>query len=223
LAGGVGSTGYAIPCSLGCLSGVISDNTVFAVAAKYVIGPWKLYGGYEHIQFANPSNPLNPGAFSAGGYNVAFVNNNNYFTDRNQHIFWAGVKYSVTPTLDVMAAYYGIRQEYFTQGAGPGVAGNATFSSIPGNGVASAAQAANCAINSASSAGCSGAVDMVSIAMDWRFARHFDFYAGVSYSQKTGGLANGFVLSNNNGALSGVNVNNKVSNYDPGVGLRYQF
>jgi hypothetical protein len=59
--------------------------------------------------------------------------------------------------------------------------------------------------------------------MDWRFARHFDFYAGVSYSQKTGGLANGFVLSNNNGALSGVNVNNKVSNYDPGVGLRYQF
>jgi predicted porin len=89
--------------------------------------------------------------------------------------------------------------------------------------VASAAQAANCAINSASSAGCSGAVDMVSIAMDWRFARHFDFYAGVSYSQKTGGLANGFVLSNNNGALSGVNVNNKVSNYDPGVGLRYQF
>jgi predicted porin len=89
--------------------------------------------------------------------------------------------------------------------------------------VASAAQAANCAINSASSAGCSGAVDLVSIAMDWRFARHFDFYAGVSYSQKTGGLANGFVLSNNNGALSGVNVNNKVSNYDPGVGLRYQF
>ncbi len=44
LAGGVGTTGYAIPCSLGCLSGTISDNTVFAVAGKYTIGQWKLYG-----------------------------------------------------------------------------------------------------------------------------------------------------------------------------------
>jgi predicted porin len=223
LAGGVGTTGYAIPCSLGCLSGVISDNTVFAVAGKYTIGPWKLYGGYEHLNFANPNNPLQPGAFSAGGYNVAFVNNNNYFTDRNQHVFWVGVKYAATPTLDIMASYYGIRQEYFTVGAGPGAGGNPTFASVPGSAVASAAQAANCAINGASSPGCAGAVDMFSVAMDWRFARHFDFYAGVSYSQKTGGLASGFVLSNNNGTLSGNNVNNRVSNYDPGVGLRYQF
>ena len=221
LAGGVGTTGYAIPCSLGCLSGVISDNTVFAVAGKYTIGPWRLFGGYEHIQYANPNNPLQPGAFSAGGYNIAFANNNNYFTDRNQHVFWVGVKYAVTPTLDIMASYYGIRQEYFTQGSG--VAAGA-FSNVPGAGIASAAQAANCAINSSSSAGCAGAVDMVSVAMDWRFARHFDFYAGVSYSQKTGGLANGFMLSNNNGTITNpLLVNNRVSNYDPGLGLRYQF
>jgi predicted porin len=219
LAGGVGTTGYAIPCSLGCLSAVISDNTVFAVAGKYTIGPWKLYGGYEHIQYANPNNAMQPGAFSQGGYNAAFVNNNNYFTDRNQHVFWAGVKYAVTPTFDVMGAYYGIRQEYYTVGSGVG----AGFSNVPGAGIASAAQAANCAINSASSPGCSGAVDMFSIAMDWRFARHFDFYAGVSYSQKTGGLANGFVLSNANNTLFGNNVNTRVSNYDPGVGLRYQW
>jgi predicted porin len=219
LAGGAGTTGYAIPCSLGCLSSVVSDNTVFAVAGKYTIWQWKIFGGYEHIQFANPSNPLQPGAFSAGGYNVAFVNNNNYATDRNQHVFWAGVKYAATPTLDIIGSYYGIRQEYFTQGAGVG----AGFSNVPGAGVASAAQAANCAINRASSSGCSGAVDMVSLALDWRFARHFDLYAGVAYSQKTGGLANGFVLSTNNGTLSGNNVNNRVSTYDPGVGLRYQF
>jgi len=219
---GVGP-GYAIPCSLGCLSGVISDNTVFAVAGKYTIGAWKLYGGYEHIQFANPSNPLQPGAFSAGGYNVAFVNNNNYATDKNLNIFWAGVKYAVTPTFDVIGAYYGIRQGFFTVGAGPGVGGNPTFSSAPGAGVASAVQAANCAINSASSGGCSGALDMFSLALDWRFARHLDVYAGVSYSQKTGGIANAFVLSTNNGLLTGNSVNNRVSNYDPGVGLRYQF
>jgi predicted porin len=228
LAGGAGTTGYAIPCSLGCLSSVVSDNTVFAVAGKYTIGQWKIFGGYEHIQFANPSNPLQPGAFSAGGYNVAFVNNNNYATDRNQHVFWAGVRYAATPTLDIIGSYYGIRQESFTVGAGPGVAGNSAFSSIPGAGLAAApagfaSQAAACAANGASSSGCSGAVDMVSLAVDWRFARHFDLYAGVSYSQKTGGLANGFVLSTNNGTLTPANVNNRVSTYDPGVGLRYQF
>jgi predicted porin len=221
--------GYAIPCSLGCLSGVISDNTVFQVAAKYTIGQWKFYGGYEHLTFANPDNPLQPGAFAAGGYNIAFVNDNNYFTNRNQSVFWAGVKYAVTPTLDIAASYYGIRQGFYLVGAGPGdaIAGTATFSSVPGNalagkvnGVANANQAAACAALGTASPGCSGALDMVSLVMDWRFARHFDFYAGVAYSQKTGGLASGFVLATNNTAT---NVNNRVSTYDPGIGLRYQF
>jgi predicted porin len=223
--------GYAIPCSLGCLAGTVSDNTVFAVAAKYTLGPWKFYGGYEHIQFANPSTPLLPGAFAEGGYNVGFANNNNYFTDRNQHIFWAGVKYAVTPTFDVIGAYYGIRQEYFTVGAGPGVAGtgNGTFVSFPGRGLAAVpagfpSQAAACAANSASSGGCAGSVDMFSIAMDWRFARHVDLYAGVAYSTKAGGLANAFVLSNNNGAITNPALfNTRVSVFDPGIGLRYQF
>jgi predicted porin len=221
--------GYAIPCSLGCLSGVISDNTQFAIGAKYIIGPWKFYGGYEHVTYSNPNNPMQPGAFSAGGYNVAFVNNNNYATNRNINIFWAGVKYAVTPTFDIMGSYYGIRQDYYTVGAGPGVAGNNTFSSIPGLGLAAApsgaaSQAAACAIKGSSSPGCAGAVDMIGVMMDWRFARHFDFYAGVSYSQKTGGFANAFVLSNNNGAIGTATLtNNRVSNYDPGLGLRYQF
>jgi hypothetical protein len=43
---------------------------------------------------------------------------------------------------------------------------------------------------------------MFSVALDWRFARHVDLYAGVAWSQKQGGLANGFVLSNNNGAIT---------------------
>jgi predicted porin len=232
-ASGAGALAYAIPCSLGCLGGTISDNTVFSVGAKYTLGQWKFYGGYEHIQFANPNNPLQPGAFSAGGYNIAFVNNNNYATNRNQHVFWAGVKYAVMPTLDIAAAYYGIRQEYYTVGAGPGdvAAGTNAFFTTPGgpiagkvNGVASgqnpSVQAAACAALGVASVGCAGSVDMFSLVLDWRFARHFDFYAGVAYSTKAGGLASGFVLANNNGAT---NINNRVSVYDPGIGLRYQF
>jgi predicted porin len=223
--------GTAITCSLGCMSGTVSDNTVFQVAARYTIGPWKLYGGYEHIAFDNPNNPLSPGAFAQGGYNLAFVNNNNYVGTRNQHVFWIGAKYSITPTLDIAASYYGIRQEFFAQGAGPGAGGNNVFANVPGGPLnlgSVAAQQAACAVNSASQTNCAGGEDMVSVVVDWRFAKHVDFYAGVGYSQRNGGLASGFVTSTNNGqnvvtAGACPTCANKVSTFDPGVGLRYQF
>jgi predicted porin len=223
--------GGAIGCSLGCMAGTISDNTTFQIAARYTIGPWKLYGGYEHITYENPNSPLAPNAFVYGGYNLAFVNNNNYLDNKNLNIFWVGVKYAVTPTLDIMGSYYGQRAGFFTSGTAPAAT---AFANAPGGPVAlgsSAAQQAACAANSASQANCAGGTDMVAVAMDWRFARHVDFYAGVSYSQKFGGFANGFVQSTNNGTLSAAgcgtggicNVNTRVSNFDPGIGLRYQF
>jgi hypothetical protein len=44
------------------------------------------------------------------------------------------------------------------------------------------------------------------------------------YSQKTGGLANGYILTATNASLASTfNTFNKVSAYDPGIGLRYQF
>jgi predicted porin len=229
--------GYAIPCSLGCLNGTVSDNTVFQVAARYTIGPWKLYGGYEHLAFDNPNNPLLPGASLIGGYNLGFVNNNNYLSTRNQDVFWVGAKYAITPTLDIAASYYGIRQHFFFQGQGPGPGGNTTagvnFVNQPG-GAASfgglAQQIAACAASSVANTNCAGGEDMIGLAIDWRFARHVDFYAGVAYSQRNGGLASGFVTSTANGAAGATTTANgclncatKVSTYDPGVGLRYQF
>ena len=53
----------------------VSDDTVFSVGARYTLGPWKFFGGYEHINYANPNNPLNPGAFLQGGYIAGTVNN----------------------------------------------------------------------------------------------------------------------------------------------------
>ena len=215
--------GYAIPCSVGCVAGTISDNTVFAVGARYGIGAWKFYGGYEHLSFSNPSNPLQPGATVIGGYSLAFANNNNYVTNRNQDVFWIGAKYAVTPTLDIIGSYYGIRQHFFTQGAG---LATGVFSNIPGGALnlgSLAAQQVACAANSASQSNCAGGEDMVGLMVDWRFARHFDFYAGVAYSQRNGGLAQGLVTTTNNGTLSGNNVKTTVSTFDPGAGLRYQF
>jgi predicted porin len=223
---GLQAIGYAIPCSLGCLSSLVSDNTVFSVGAKYTIGPWKFYGGYEHIRFQNPSTPLLPGAFALGGYNVGFANNNRYAEDRNQNVFWVGIKYAVTPTFDLIGAYYGARQGFFNVGAAPG---GGQFFNLPGSGFAAApagfaSQAAACATISTLSPGCSGSVDMVSVAMDWRFARHVDLYAGVAYTTKAGGLASGFVLTAANPNVAATyNSVSRVNVWDPGIGLRYQF
>ena len=223
-------TGTAITCSLGCMSGTISDDTIFQIAARYTIGPWKFYGGYEHLWFDNPNNPLAPGAFAQGGYNLAYVNNNNYMTTRNQDAFWVGVKYSVTPALDIIGSYYGIRQHFFQQGVGPTTTG---FANTPGAALnlgSVAQQQAACAANSASQSNCAGGEDMVSVVVDWRFARHVDVYAGVAYSQRNGGLANGFATSTNNGQFSSnattgicAGCATTVSSWNPGVGLRYQF
>ena len=195
----------AFSCSLGCVVGTVSDNTVFQVAARYTIGPWKLFGGYENVRYSNPNNPLNPGAFMQGGYNIGVVNNGFYQTDKTLQIFWVGAKYAVTPTLDLMAAYYGYRAGSFNYATVP--AGQLT-----GNG----ATVVTNGCNTSALAGCSGYLNMVSFVADWRFARHMDLYAGVAYSEKGGGLVNGYLLSNGNTV-------NKISTYDPTVGLRYQF
>jgi predicted porin len=66
-------------------------------------------------------------------------------------------------------------------------------------------------------------LDAVSLVADWRFARHVDVYAGVMWSQVQGGLANGFIGANINNIGVAGQTGNRASNFDPGIGLRYQF
>ena len=164
------------------------------LVAKYTIGPVKLYAGYEHINFANPNNPLAPGAFIEGGYTVFAPNNTNFTTDKIFQVFWVGAKYSVRSDLDLALAYYHQSQNSFVIGNGTNQTG--TCSSVV-------------------SAGCRGTLDAVSFVADYRFAKHFDAYAGIMWSQAQNGLISGFLL-----ATPGVN---KLSAYDPTVGMRYQF
>jgi predicted porin len=195
----------------GIIAATVSDNTVFQVGAKYVIGPWKFYGGYENVHFANPDNPLAPGAFTTGGFILGApgvntngtpapaINNTNFTNEKVLQTAWVGAKYSVMPNLDLAAAYYHEWQNSFATGA-------------------------NAGCTDARANQCSGTLDAVSFVVDWRFARHMDFYAGVMWSQVENGLANGFLQAN--GTNTGGTVaggSNKASSYDPGVGLRYQF
>jgi predicted porin len=186
----------AVPQGLGAVAGTISDNTVFEVGAKYTIGAFKFFAGYENIHFANPNNPLAAGAFIEGGYTVGVPNNTNFTTNKVLQTVWVGGKYSVRPDLDLTLAYYHENQNSFVNAANP---------------------TGTC--NTAVATSCSGSLDAVSFVADWRFARHFDAYAGVMWSQVQNGLASGFLLANGLPGATG----NKASAYDPGVGLRYQF
>ncbi len=59
---------------------------------------------------------------------------------------------------------------------------------------------------------------------DWRFAKHVDLYAGVTWVQVANGIANGYgaAATNNAGATNALGPN-KASSWNPTVGLRYQF
>jgi predicted porin len=198
--------GTLVSNGIGQLGVTVSDNTVFSVGARYTIGPWKVFAGYEHIQYENPTNPLQPGAFLQGGYIAGAggaINNTNFTTNKILQTAWVGLRYSITPALDITGAYYHEWQNNFTS---------------------TAANAANCAINGAASAQCAGTLDAASLVVDWRFARHMDMFAGVMWSQVNNGLASGFLLANGNASgQTLINGGNRASSFDPGVGLRYQF
>ena len=120
----------------------VSDDTVFSVGARYTLGPWKFFGGYEHINYANPDNPLNPGAFLQGGLIAATVNNLAFPSDKILQTAWFGVRYSITPSLDITGAYY---HEW-----------DNTYATAP-------ATLAGCAALGSSSPTCAGTLDAVSV------------------------------------------------------------
>jgi predicted porin len=62
--------------------------------------------------------------------------------------------------------------------------------------------------SSAALSTCSGTFDAISFAVDWKFAKKFDAYAGLMYSQVNDGLANGYL---------------KHDTIDPTVGIRFKF
>jgi predicted porin len=96
------------------------------------------------------------------------------------------MKYAVRPDVDLSVAYYHEEQNSFRSGA-VNVGGVCTTSAF---------------------AACSGQLDAVSFVADYRFAKRFDAYAGIMWSQVSNGLANGFL---------------QRSSIDPTVGLRFQF
>jgi predicted porin len=156
------------------LAATVSDNTSYAFMGLYNMGFLKFFGGYEHIQYANPDTPLSAG-FNVAAYTIAFVNEQSgpkstYVNDKTLQVFWGGVRYTVIPELDLVGAYYGYKQNAYGTGANAG-----------------------CSTNKSGT--CSGTEDVISFDADYRLTKRFDGYVGVMYSGVKDGLAAGYEFS----------------------------
>ncbi|WP_158807010.1 porin [Beijerinckia sp. L45] len=161
------------------LAATVSDNQSFMLLGKYTYDKVRLFGGYEYIDFRNPSSPLGSGFTNLSGYGVAFPNINQTafsFHDEHLQIMWAGARYAFTSTVDAGVAYYHYDQNSFGK----------TF------------------CNNTSASTCAGTLNAASFNVDWKFAAKFDVYAGMMYSSVQNGLANGYLHTNNFAPTAGL-------------------
>jgi predicted porin len=144
--------------------GIVTDNTALMVAAKYAWDPFKFFAGYEHITQNNPSEPLGIGATAQGGYLLSGVENNNLDSTKKVQVYWGGIKYTFNGSkTDITLSYYGAQQNTF----------RVPPTCTPTNMRAS----------------CGGRLNEGSLYVDHRFTKRFDVYAGIAYSDVSGGLA----------------------------------
>ncbi len=154
------------------VTGTVSDNETFSLMALYDAGKPKAFFGYEHIEFGNPSHPLQSGFDDIGGYTLVFPTNNAYAKHKILQIYWLGAKYAVTPKFDVSGAWYHYDQNSYATGANAGCT-----TTVAGN--------------------CAGSLNALSLVLDYHFSKRFDSYAGAMWSQVLDGLGSGYFHNNN--------------------------
>ena len=143
--------------------GIVTDNTAVMVAAKYTWDQFKFFVGYEHIQQFNPSNPLGIGASAQGGYLLSGVEDKNLDSPKIVQVAWTGVKYAYDSKTDItLSAYHQWQNDFRVPSACPPTSFRAS---------------------------CSGFLNEVSLYTDHHFTKRFDAYAGIAYSNVSGGLA----------------------------------
>jgi len=173
---GLPALGYSVSNSL---AATISDNEAYALMAFYKFDPLKFFAGYERIVYSDPHTPLGAGFQDIGGYVLAFVTNNAYINSKKVQVYWTGIRYSVSPYLDLTAAYYGYQQNAYGTGTQAG-----------------------CTTIAHST--CSGSFEAFSFDADYRFNPHFDAYVGAMYSGVHDGVASGYLQTTNINPTIGV-------------------
>jgi predicted porin len=164
----------------GTLAATISDNSSVMLLAKFVFQRIKISGGYERIEFQNPSDPQLMNFTNIAGITVvaADINNNAYPNPRIQHVFWIGGRYAFTDAVDAGTAYYHYYQQSYFK----------TY------------------CDTTAHPQCAGTLDAVSFDVDWKFASRFDVYAGLMFSEVHNGLASGYLNSTNLAPTAGLRM-----------------
>ena len=144
--------------------GIVTDNDAIMAAAKYTWEQFKFYAGYEHIRQNNPSSPLGIGASAQGGYLLSGVEDNNLDSPKVVQIWWTGVKYSFDSKTDITASWYHQLQNDFR---------------LP----------PTCSPEAGFRSSCAGTLNEVSLYADHHFTKRFDVFAGIAYSDVSGGLS----------------------------------
>lgn len=180
---------------LGTLKATLSNNNSVMLLSKYKWNQFTLFGGFEHVDYNNPSDKYPLGFSTIGGYTVSAgqASSTAYSIPLNFDIFWTGLKYAINDRLDITGSYYLYDQHNFT---------------APGTSCAANAKPAVAGYSPQGSASgaCQGYMNAFSAMIDWRPLKRVDVYAGIMYSKVSGGLANGYLYNDNLAPTVGVRV-----------------
>jgi len=170
--------------TLNDLKATFSDDMSAVIMAKYAFGDLTVFGGFEYIVFQNPSNDYSGGFTTLGGYNVipGAVNSTAYTNQKILRVGWMGARFAVRPDLDIAVGAYHYNQNDYNTVA--------------------------CTNGGLSASSCAGTLDALSAMIDYRPLGRLDVYAGVMWSQVTGGLASGYL---------------NRQNVAPSIGMRLKF
>ncbi len=162
----------------GTIAATISDNDGITLLGKWTYNHFKLMGGFEAIEFKNPSSPQLSTFTAIDGITIVKqdINNTAYTIPRYQDISWLGARYGFTETVDAGVAYYHYFQPSYST----------TF----------------CSNSSKSS--CQGTLEAYSFDVDWKFSKKFDVYAGLMFSEDHDGLSSGFLHAENFAPTAGL-------------------
>ncbi len=148
-----------------------------------------LFAGYAHTDQTDGGGTLGAGfGTTIGGY--IMFDNLKLLSTRTLETEWAGAKYETGPW-NFTGAYYHLSQNSFS------LANN--FKGTTGG----------CAFNAFT---CSGETNTASFLVDYTFTKYFDVYAGVAWSDISGGLAHSsfsndaYAATDNTTFVSGVRL-----------------
>jgi predicted porin len=162
------------------LKATLSNDTSAVIMLRYKYRLLTFYGGFEVIQFQDPSDAYPQGFTALGGYTVlpGAVKTTEYDINKILRVFWAGAKYDVRDDLDIAAAVYHYNQNDYNSGT--------------------------CTNGGLSASSCAGTLEAASAMIDYRVTKRLDVYAGVMWSKVTGGLASGYLNFQNVGPTVGL-------------------